>query len=166
MARVRSDRSDGFGAARVEVRAAAALALSFAVFAVCAAAATAAPSSSSAAARASSFCSISRGVAGDIVHSTSLSNAKVTPAKLKVIYTKIQAAGPRLLRAAPKKVKTDLRPVLAFVNVVVTDFKKVNWSPALLVQRYGTALVPRAQTVAPHLNRLSTYFHKTCKLNV
>jgi hypothetical protein len=166
MPRARRDRTKGSQAVRVAIRAVSTLVPALVVVAACAGAAIAAPSSPSSTAAASSFCSASRSVAHDIVNSTSVSNGQVNPANLKTTYLKIQAAGPKLLKAAPKKVKTDLRPVLSFVNVIVADFKSVNWSPTALIQRYGTALVPRAQAVAPHVKRLKVYFHKTCKLNV
>ena len=111
----------------------------------------------------SSFCGVARGVARDIVNSTSTSNA--TAANIKVVYEKIAAAEPALLSTAPAPIKSDLRPVFGFLNLLITDYKKVSWSPARLGPYYPT-LVARARKVQAPLHALKVYFNTTCHLNV
>jgi hypothetical protein len=115
--------------------------------------------------RSASFCGVARGVARDIVNSTSLSKGAVSRADIRTTYLKIAAAEPALLASAPAPVKVDLRPVFGFVNVLIADFKKASWSIEGLAP-YVPALLPRAQAIQPQLHRLRTYFKTTCKLDV
>ena len=132
-----------------------------------AAAAGAAPTARSSVVATSSLCSVARGVAADIVHSTSIkTTGAVTPTELKLTYGKIAAAEPALLGAASGAIKVDLRQAFAFINLVIADFKKVNWNTVALVQRYGTTLVPRAQKIQRPVKVLDTYFTKTCKMKL
>jgi hypothetical protein len=111
------------------------------------------------------FCGVARGVARDIVSSTRVANGRIAPANIKKTYLKIAAAEPALLAAAPGTVKVHLRPVFGFVNLVITDFEKVNWNPAGL-SPYTPALLARARRVEPHIRPLKVYFHATCRLDV
>ncbi|SRR6266536_6176816 len=111
------------------------------------------------------FCGVARGVARDIVSSTSISNGRTVPANVKVVYPKVAAVEPALLAAAPGSVKTHLRPVFGFINLVIADFKKVNWNPAELAP-YAQTLIARARAVAGDIRTLKVYFRATCKLNV
>jgi hypothetical protein len=110
-----------------------------------------------------SFCGVARGVARDIVNSTSTSNA--TPANIKVVYEKIAAAEPALLSSAPRRIKSDLRPVFGFINLVIVDYKKVGWTPSRMGP-YLPTLVARGRTVQAPLHALKVYFNGTCHLNV
>ena len=110
------------------------------------------------------FCGVARGVARDIVNSTSFKNG-ATPANLKTTYTKIAAAEPSLLATAPGSMKVHLRPVFGFVNLIITDFKKVNWNPAGMSPYYA-GLAARARSVQGHLHAVKVYFDTTCKLDV
>jgi hypothetical protein len=110
------------------------------------------------------FCGVARGVARDIMKSTTFSKG-ATPANLRITYTKIAAAEPSLLATAPGSMKAHLRPVFGFVNLVITDFKKVNWNPAGMGPYYA-GLSTRARGVEGHLNALKVYFNTTCKLDV
>jgi hypothetical protein len=109
------------------------------------------------------FCGTARSVAHDIVTSTSVANSR--SANIKTTYLKIAAAEPSLLASAPGTVKVHLRPVFGFVNLVIADFKKVNWNVAAL-SPYTPALLSRARSVEPHIHPLKVYFNKTCKLDV
>jgi hypothetical protein len=111
------------------------------------------------------FCGVARGVAREIVNSTSISKGVVSQANIRTTYLKIAAAEPALLSSAPAPVKADLRPVFRFVNVLIADFKKANWSVAGLAP-YMSTLVPRAEAIQPQLRRLRAYFKTTCKLDV
>jgi hypothetical protein len=123
--------------------------------------AAAAPAASSA-----GLCTVARGVAQDIVNSTSIAKgAGLTPAQLKTAYGEIQAAEPALLAAASGAQKTELRQVFSFVNALIPDFEKANWRVAGLAP-YMHDLVPRAQRAARPVHALQAYFSKTCKLNV
>jgi hypothetical protein len=122
----------------------------------------AAPSS-----RASSgaFCSVARGVARDILNATSISNGKVIPANIRITYTKVAAAEPALLAAAPAPVKANLKPVFGLVNGIIVVFKKVNWNPQA-VTPYLAPLLPRWNAAQKPLQSLRVYFRTTCKLDV
>ena len=122
-----------------------------------AAAASASPS------HAQSFCSVSRGVAKQIVDSTRVLASE--PAKVKVTYEQIAAAEPALKSSAPRSVKVHLLPALSFVNLVIADFKSANWNVSGMT-KYVPTLTARGEAVAPHLQALDTYFKTTCKLNV
>ena len=110
-----------------------------------------------------SFCGVARGVARDIVNSTTMSNA--TPTNIRIVYTKIQAAEPALLASAPGSVKSKLRPVFGFVNLLIVDYKKVSWTPSRMGP-YLPSLVARGRTVQAPLHALKVYFNGTCHLNV
>ena len=110
-----------------------------------------------------SFCGVAHSVARDIVNSTAISNG--LPANIKIFYEKIAAAEPALLASAPGPIKSDLKPVFGFVNLLIVDFKKVSWNPRRLTPYYPT-LIARARTVQTPLHALKVYFNTTCKLNV
>jgi hypothetical protein len=110
-----------------------------------------------------SFCGVAKGVARDIVNSTAMSNA--LPANIKIFYEKIAAAEPALLASAPGPIKSDLRPVFGFVNLVIVDYKKVSWNPRRMGP-YLPALVARGRTVQAPLHALKVYFNTTCHINV
>jgi hypothetical protein len=131
------------------------------LLALCVGSASAAPRSSTAS---TSLCSVAKGVAQDIVNSTTISKT-VTAANLKATYLNIKSAEPSLLGASSGKLKVDLRQVFGFVNVLIVDFQKVDWQPSGIVQ-YLPALEPRAQKVAGPLHTLKVYFEGTCKLKV
>jgi hypothetical protein len=123
--------------------------------------ATAAPASS---AHAASLCSVAKGVAADIAAATSFSpGSSVTPAKLKIVYTKVAAAEPSMLGAASGKQKADLQAVFSLINTIKADFEKANWQPGAIV-RFVPALVPRVQRLKPQITRVRTYFRATCKI--
>jgi hypothetical protein len=131
--------------------------------AVCVGSSSAAPRSG---ASATSLCSVAKSVARDIVNSTSISSkAGVSAANLKTTYLKIKAAEPSLLGASSGALKTDLRQVFSFVNVVIVDFQKVNWQPSGILP-YLPSLLPRAQKVEKPLQVVKGYFENTCKLHV
>lgn len=129
---------------------------------VAAAGANAAPASTT---TTLSFCSVARGVAHDIVASTSIANGRAVPANVKAVYTTIAANEPALLSSAPPRMKVHLRPVFGFVNLVIADFKKVNWNVAAMGP-YEPVLISHARAVNGHVHALEVYFHTTCKLGV
>ena len=151
--------------AAVGARRGAALGLAAALLALAASSASAAPSSVSSGATAASFCGTARGVAQDIVNSTSITNGSSTPANIKARYQKIQAAEPALLGSASPPIKADLKPVFRFVNLLVVDFTKAGWEPSGLV-RYTPTLLPAAARVKQPLHALQVYFKSTCKLKL
>ena len=131
-----------------------------------AASANASPALNSSGVATSSLCSVARGVAKDIVNSTSVTKAAaLSPADLKTTYEKIAAAEPALLASASGPIKRDLKPVFRFVNVLVADLKKVNWRIAGLAPQF-TTLTAGAAKIQPQLNAAQAYFKKTCKLAV
>jgi hypothetical protein len=134
---------------------------------VCAAALAAAvvPARAAAAPSGSRLCSVAHGVAADIVRSTSFAGTRVTPAKLRIVYTKVQASEPALRAAASGRIKTDLKPVLAWINVLVADLKKANWQTSKMLPYYAS-LAAGATRIEPQIDALRTYFRSTCKLDV
>ncbi|HET8529464.1 MAG TPA: hypothetical protein VFL60_11165 [Gaiellaceae bacterium] len=135
--------------------------------AVCAAAAAAAaaPTRAAAAPSGGSLCSVARGVAADIVHSTSFASNRVTPTKLRIVYTKVVAAEPALRSAASGGIKADLTPVLGWINVLVGDLKKAGWQTSRMLPYYHS-LATGAERITPQITALRTYFRSTCKLPV
>jgi hypothetical protein len=113
----------------------------------------------------SSFCGVARGVAKDIVSSTTMAKRRVNPTDIMITYKKVHAAEPALLAAAPSPVKSRLRPVFGFVNLVIADYKKVNWDPSALGP-FLPSLAARGVKIEPQLQALRTYFRTTCKIDV
>jgi hypothetical protein len=111
------------------------------------------------------FCSTARGVARSIVNSTTLPSGRVTPAALKTAYTKVAAAEPSLLATAPASLKTDLRPVFGFINVLIADFKQADWKVSNLTPQLP-ALAAQVRKVNPHIRRVRSYLDTTCKLDI
>jgi hypothetical protein len=124
--------------------------------------ARAAQSSTSARTTAADLCSAARSVASQIVTSTSVSNIATAPSNLKATYLKIQAAEPSLLSAASGPQKTELKQVFGFLNLVIADLKKANWSVAALAPQFST-LEAKGAAVQKPLNALDLYFKNTCK---
>src|SRR5256885_4387302 len=60
-------------------------------------------------------------------------------------------------------VQTCALPIFGFVNLLIADFEKANWTASGLA-RYVPALVPRAQAIQPQLHALKVYFNGTCNL--
>jgi hypothetical protein len=135
--------------------------------AACAAAVAAAalPARAAAAPSGTRLCSVAHGVAADIVHSTSFAGTRVTPTKLRIVYTKIQASEPALRAAASGRIKADLTPVLGWINVLVTDLEKADWRTSRMLPYYAS-LAAGAQRIEPQIDALRTYFRSTCKLDV
>jgi len=135
--------------------------------AACAAALAAAvvPVRAAAAPSGSRLCSVAHGVAADIVRSTSFAGTRVTPTKLRIIYTKVQASEPALRAAASGRIKADLKPVLAWINVLVVDLKKADWHTSKMLPYY-VSLAAGAKRIVPQIDALRTYFRSTCKLDV
>jgi hypothetical protein len=125
----------------------------------------AAPSTRAGRDTARSFCGVARGVARDIVNSTSISNGRVVPANIKTTYEKIAAAEPALLASAAAPIKSDLRPVFGFVNLVIADFQRVNWNPSG-ISPYLPTLIARSRSVQRPLHAVKVYLNTTCKLDV
>ena len=162
MSIARPSGSAAAGGARGSARVLTTVGLAFVALA-CAGAATASPRST---ASTRSLCSTAKSVAHDIINAASLSaNAAASPARLKAIYTTIVNAEPALVGSASGSIKSDLRKVLAFVNVVDADLKKANWHASALAPQLPT-LLPQAQKVAPQFQRLKVYFNTTCHLGV
>jgi hypothetical protein len=146
----------------IDVRAVAALGFALVLLAFCAGGAAAAPSSTSSVAAGGRLCTTARGVATDILKSTSVGNGQVVTANIKTTYLKIVRAEPSLLAASTGPIKSDLRQVFGFVNLAVADLKKVNWKTSAL-RPYAPTLLARAAAVQRPLHALKIYFTRTCK---
>ncbi len=111
------------------------------------------------------FCSTARSVARSIVTSTTLPKGQVTPAALKTAYTKVADAEPSLLATQPKSLKPHLRPVFAFINVLIADYKQADWKIGNMTAQLP-ALAAQAQRVNSHIRIVRAYLNNTCKLDV
>ena len=156
---VQRHRKSGSGLRRF---AAAVAAVSVVMVALLAASATAAPASRSTRAVAGSMCGVSKTVAGDIAHSTSLVGPASTPAYLKTVYGKIQAAEPTILAAASGGLKTDFQDVFGFVNTIIADLKQANWNVVGLAP-HEKSLTAAANKVGPQLAAIKRYYDNSCK---
>jgi hypothetical protein len=107
-----------------------------------------------------SLCSVSRALAAQLAHSTSL-NQTATPAGLKKAYEGLERAKPTLIAVAHGPIKSDLRRVFSFVDLVTADLKKVNWQIAKLAP-YVPALLVKVQAIKPSLTRLDAYYRTKC----
>jgi hypothetical protein len=117
-------------------------------------------------ATAASLCTAAKGVARQIVQSADITaNEALTPAQLKVVYTTIVKAEPKLLAASSGPIKAHLRAALTFVNLLDADFKQANWRFAALAPKLPT-LEPAAKKAEPQLIALRTYFDSTSHLKV
>ncbi len=114
---------------------------------------------------AADLCSAARSVASNLSQSTSLTQqVAASPASLKAIYLKLQAAEPSLLASSSGSLKTDLTQVFGFLNTLVADLKKANWKATALAPQFVT-LEAQAVKVKKPLNALESYFKNTCKIN-
>jgi hypothetical protein len=111
-----------------------------------------------------SLCSVSRAIATQLAHATSL-NQTATPAGLKKAYEALESAKPALIGAARGTIKTDLRRVFGFLDLVTSDLKKANWQVANLTP-YFPALLVKEKAVAPSFKRLTTYYRTKCHFKV
>jgi hypothetical protein len=111
-----------------------------------------------------SLCSVSRVVATQLARATAL-NETATPAGLKKAYGALESAKPTLIAAAHGTLKTDLRRVFGFVDLVTSDLKKANWQLANLAP-FFPALLAKEKAVAPSFKRLNTYYRTKCHFKV
>lgn len=111
-----------------------------------------------------SLCSVSRAVATQLARATSL-NQTATPAGLKKAYEALESAKPALIGAASGTIKTDLRRVFSFLDLVTSDLEKANWKVANLAP-YFPALIAKEKAVAPSFKRLTTYYRTKCHFKI
>jgi hypothetical protein len=114
---------------------------------------------------ANAFCTAAKPVAANIVGLSAIGSEGESASQLKAFYAKITAAEPALLRTAPAAAKGDLKPVFAYVKVVVTDFQEAGWDPDMLAPVLPD-LNARAAKIKGQLKALKSYFDGTCKLHV
>jgi hypothetical protein len=151
-------------------RSAAALVALLLAGAFAAAAASAAATRSDAAA--TSFCSVSKGVAKQISTLGSSLSSTATSAQraatLKSQLTDIKRAEPPLRSTVPRSLKPRLTTVLSFVNLVYAKFSAANWSFATLGQQPKTvaALQAASMHADPAMTAVDTYYRKVCKFDV
>ena len=125
-------------------------------------AATAAPASHSA--RADNFCSVSKGVASQLVGITNVT-ATSSGSKLKAEYAAIKAAEPALKSSAPRKLKPNVVKVLAFADTLGGDLAAVNWNLVGLLPKM-TSLTAQAAKATAAFNALRKYYTGTCHFSV
>jgi hypothetical protein len=137
------------------------------------AAALAATASASAATRAqTTFCSVSRSVVVQLVHTASALRNSATAAQrqaeLKTQFTTIRSAEPALRSSVPGKLKPKLTAVLGLVDLVNTRLGAVHWNIAAIVQdRTAGAQIEAAGARADAaMPALRSYYRTTCHYRV
>jgi len=112
-----------------------------------------------------SFCGTAKGVAKYLKSTLSptSSGAAVSSADLKLTYTTIANEEGALLGAAPKSLKTNLRRAFSFINLVKSDYEKVDWQTAKMAPYYP-ALVAKGAATAKPIAAVKAYLHNSCHL--
>jgi len=126
---------------------------------------TAAGASSSTPAAGGAFCSVSKGVATNLVNISKQIRSPSSPARLKAEWGAIMSASPSLKASAPASIKVSVVKVLAFAAVIDADLKKANWNVAGLLP-YQSSLVAQDNKTEPSFTKLKAYYRGTCKFDV
>jgi hypothetical protein len=111
--------------------------------------------------RSANFCSVSKGVAADLVNLQKQLQSAPGPAQLKAKWGAITAAEPDLKSSAPRKLKKPVNNVLALANVIGRYLQQANWSIVGLLPHQATLSV-RVTKAQPSLNALDKYWRGTC----
>jgi hypothetical protein len=112
---------------------------------------------------AASFCSVSKGVAHNLVNLENELKSAPPPTRLKAEYVTILSAEPSLKSSVPGNLKVQLNSVLGLANTIAADLKAANWNIAGLAPHYSSLTVQFTK-VKPSFNTLSTYWQGTCKI--
>jgi len=115
-----------------------------------------------------SFCGTAKADASYLKSTLSITSggaAAETPANLKLAYTTIAKDEGGLLGTAPKSLKANLRRAFSFINLVKSDFEKVDWQAAKMAP-YFPALVAKGTADAKPIAAVEAYLRKTCHLPI
>jgi hypothetical protein len=118
------------------------------------------PSQQSAAA---SFCSVSKGVAANLVNLENQLKSAPPPTRLKAEYGTILSAEPALRSSVPGSLKVKLNLVLNLANTIAADLKNANWNVSGLAPYYSSLTV-KFTKAKPSFDTLSNYWEGTCKI--
>ena len=116
-------------------------------------------------ARSADFCSVSKGVANNLVNLQKQLQSAPAPTRLKAEFGAILAAAPSLKSSAPGNLKAPVTNLLALANQLATYLKAGNWSIVSLLPHQATLSVQFAKA-KPWIASLDTYYKGTCHFKV
>jgi hypothetical protein len=116
-------------------------------------------------ARSADFCSVSKGVANNLVNLQKQLQSAPAPTRLKAEFGAILAASPSLKSSAPGSLKTPVTGLLALANEIAGYLKAGNWSVVSLLPHQATLSVKFAKA-KPWFNSLDAYYKGTCHFKV
>ena len=112
-------------------------------------------------ARSADFCSVSKGVANNLVNLQKQLQSAPAPTRLKAEFGAILAASPSLKSSAPGSLKTPVTGLLALANEIAGYLKAGNWSIAALLPHEATLSVQFTKA-KPWIASLDKYYTGTC----
>jgi hypothetical protein len=112
-------------------------------------------------ARSADFCSVSKGVANNLVNLQKQLQSAPAPTKLKAEFGTILAAGPSLKSSAPGSLKAPVGNLLTLANEIAGYLKTANWSIAALLPHEATLSVQFTKA-KPWIASLDKYYTGTC----
>jgi hypothetical protein len=115
--------------------------------------------------RSTDFCSVSKGVANDLVNLQKQLQSAPAPTRLKAEFGAILSAGPSLKSSAPGSLKAPVGNLLTLANQIATYLKAGNWSIASLLPHEATLSVQFTQA-KPWIGSLDKYYRGTCHFKV
>jgi len=116
-------------------------------------------------ARSTDFCSVSKGVANDLVNLQKQLQSAPAPTRLKAEFGSILAAAPSLKSTAPGNLKAPVTNLLVLANQIAGYLKAGNWSIMSLLPHQATLSVKFAQA-KPWIASLDKYYKGTCHFKV
>jgi hypothetical protein len=116
-------------------------------------------------ARTADFCSVSKGVANNLVNLQKQLQSAPAPTRLKAEFGAILAASPSLKSSAPGSLKAPVTNLLTLANQIATYLKAGNWSIASLLPHEATLSVQFVKA-KPWIASLDQYYRGTCHFKV
>ena len=116
-------------------------------------------------ARSADFCSVSKGVANNLVNLQKQLQSAPAPTRLKAEFGSILAAAPALKSSAPGSLKMPVTNLLTLANEIAGYLKAGNWSIVSLLPHQATLSVQFAKA-KPWIASLDTYYKGTCHFKV
>jgi hypothetical protein len=116
-------------------------------------------------ARSADFCSVSKGVANNLVNLQKQLQSAPAPTRLKAEFGAILAASGSLKSSAPGNLKKPVTNLLSLANEIAGYLKAGNWSIVSLLPHQSTLTVQFANA-KPWIASLNTYYKGTCHFKV
>jgi hypothetical protein len=116
-------------------------------------------------ARSADFCSVSKGVANNLVNLQKQLQSAPAPTRLKAEFGSILAAAPALKSSAPGSLKMPVTNLLTLANEIAGYLKAGNWSIVSLLPHQATLSVQFVKA-KPWIASLDTYYKGTCHFKV